>query len=287
MFSPLRLTGSCFAPKAIGVALVALSLAGCGPDITRLENRSDRAAGHSLHPNSGASSTRTASGHDPFFVVRPEADVPVARASHSDRTAGLPSPKNALAHVWKRQQRLASKEGHAESRKKEKSWRQQPIADAEPRTPSPAKTQKAEPQSGQAEPPFQWPLNGKILTSFGTRSDGLKSEGIAIAVPEDTPITSAKDGEVIYAGSGLEGYGNLVLVRHANDYVTIYGHAKEISVRRGDQVKRGQIIGSSGQTGNVSTPQLYFEIRKGIMPVDPMPLLAKGTHSPRAKQGGA
>jgi len=281
MFSPPRLTGSCFAPKAIGVALVASTLASCGPEITRLDNRSYRAAAYSVHPNSGSASTRTASGLDPFFVIRPKADVPIAGPGP---TAGLPSPKNALVHSSNRQQKVASKEGHVLGRKKEKPRSQHPIIDAEPRTlQTPAKTQEAEPRIGQAGRPFQWPLNGKILATFGARSNGLENEGIAIAVPEDTPITCAEDGEVIYAGSGLKGYGNLVLVRHANDYVTIYAHAKEISVRRGDQIKRGHVIGSSGQTGNVRAPQLYFEIRKGTTPVDPIPLLAK--RSPQTKQG--
>jgi septal ring factor EnvC (AmiA/AmiB activator) len=91
---------------------------------------------------------------------------------------------------------------------KEKPRGQHPIIDAEPRTlQTPAKTQQAEQQIGQAGPPFQWPLNGKILATFGARSNGLENEGIAIAVPENTPITCAGDGEVIYAGR-LKGYGN-------------------------------------------------------------------------------
>jgi murein DD-endopeptidase MepM/ murein hydrolase activator NlpD len=292
MFSPLRLTDSCFAPKAVGVALVATCLVGCSPDLSKLDNRSSGGAAHSLHPTgpSGSSFTRTASGLDPFFVVRPKADVPIGGSSHSNSIARSPSPKTLLAHLSKRhrEQKIASTEGHAESWKKEKARGQHQIVDAEPGTlQAPAKMREAEPQRGQAVPPFNWPLNGKILASFGSRSNGLKNEGIAIAVPEDTPITCAEDGEVIYAGSGLKGYGNLVLVRHANDYVTVYAHAKEISVRRGDQIKRGHIIGSSGQTGNVSTPQLYFEIRKGTTPVDPIPLLVTGTGSSQIKQGGA
>ena len=195
MFSPPRLTGSCFAPKAIGVALVASSLASCGPDITRFDNRSYRAASYSLHPNSESSSTRTASGLDPFFVIRPKADVPIAGPGH---TAGLPSPRNALAHLSNRQQKVASKEAHVLSRNKEKPGGQHPIIDAEARTPqTPAKTQQVEPQIGQAGRPFQWPLNGKILATFGARSNGLENQGIAIAVPQDTPITCAEDGEVI------------------------------------------------------------------------------------------
>jgi murein DD-endopeptidase MepM/ murein hydrolase activator NlpD len=88
-------------------------------------------------------------------------------------------------------------------------------------------------------------------------------------VPENTPVKAAEDGTVAYAGKELKGYGNLVLVRHPNGYVTAYAHAKELLVKRGDQVKRGQVIARSGQTGNVNTPQLHFEIRKGSSPLDP------------------
>jgi murein DD-endopeptidase MepM/ murein hydrolase activator NlpD len=283
MFSPLRLTGSCFALKTIGVALVAGSLASCGADVTRSDNRSYRGVAHSPHPNapSGSSVTRTASGLDPFFVVRPKADVPIVESSHSNSTAGSPSPKNTADHLSKghRELKVASKEGHPASRKKEKPKGEHQVVDAEPRaTQTLAKTQEPQPVR-----PFQWPLNGKVVASFGARSNGLKNEGITIEVPEDTSIKGAEDGEVIYAGNGLKGYGNLVLVRHANDYVSVYAHANEISVKRGDQIKRGDVIGSSGQTGNVSTPQLYFEIRKGTMPVDPIPLMA--TRSSQTKQG--
>ena len=82
-------------------------------------------------------------------------------------------------------------------------------------------------------------------------------------------MKAAEDGVVAYAGNELKGYGNLVLVRHANGFVTAYAHASEVMVKRGDQVKRGQIIAKAGQTGNVSSPQLHFEIRKGATPVDP------------------
>jgi hypothetical protein len=95
-------------------------------------------------------------------------------------------------------------------------------------------------------------------------------------VPEGTPIRAAEDGVVAYAGNELKTYGNLVLVRHANGYVTAYAHASEILVKRDDPVKRGQIIAKVGQTGSVTTPQLHFEIRKGSTPVDPAPFLDRG-----------
>jgi murein DD-endopeptidase MepM/ murein hydrolase activator NlpD len=118
-------------------------------------------------------------------------------------------------------------------------------------------------------PTFRWPVRGRIIAAFGPKPNGLQNDGINLAVPEGTPIKAADDGVVAYAGSELKGYGNLVLVRHANGFVTAYAHASDILVKRGDPVKRGEVIAHSGQTGNVTSPQLHFEIRKGSTPVDP------------------
>jgi murein DD-endopeptidase MepM/ murein hydrolase activator NlpD len=143
----------------------------------------------------------------------------------------------------------------------------------------PAGTRSAGTGATDATPVFHWPVHGKILARFGPQANGENNDGIAIAVPEGTPIRSAQDGVVIYAGSGLKGFGNLALVRHANNYITVYAHAKELRVKRGDQVKRDDVIGASGQTGNVSTPQVHFEVRKDSAPVDPLRLLEGSRHS--------
>jgi murein DD-endopeptidase MepM/ murein hydrolase activator NlpD len=121
-----------------------------------------------------------------------------------------------------------------------------------------------------AVPSFRWPVRGRVITEFGAKTNGVRNDGINLAVPEGTSVKAAEDGVVAYAGNELKGYGNLVLVRHSNGYVTAYAHASDIAVKRGDQVKRGQIIARAGQTGSVSSPQLHFEIRKGSTPVDPM-----------------
>ncbi len=125
----------------------------------------------------------------------------------------------------------------------------------------------AEPAGGL--PNFRWPARGRVIAGFGPSPNGLQNDGINVAVPEGTPIKAAEDGVVAYAGNELKGYGNLVLVRHSNGFVTAYAHASEILVKRGETVKRGQVIAKSGQTGNVTSPQLHFEIRKGSTPVDP------------------
>jgi murein DD-endopeptidase MepM/ murein hydrolase activator NlpD len=124
-----------------------------------------------------------------------------------------------------------------------------------------------------AEPSFHWPVRGHVIAGFGSNSDGERNNGIDIAVPENTPIKAADDGVVIYSGNELKSFGNLLLVRHNNNYITAYARAKELRVKRGDQIKSGDIIGMSGRTGNIDTPQLHFEIRKGSTPVDPMQLL--------------
>lgn len=174
---------------------------------------------------------------------------------------------------------------------------EQPLTPAAPQ-PQPAKTAAAQPvqapqaaqpspqpapvqQTAVAEPEqtasisttggdFRWPARGRVIAGFGANGG---NEGINIALPEGTPVKAAESGVVTYAGSEVKGYGNLILIRHDNGYVTAYAHNASISVKRGDQVKRGQVIGTSGQTGNVTSPQLHFEIRKGATPVDPMKYL--------------
>ena len=139
----------------------------------------------------------------------------------------------------------------------------------EPAVESPVKAAEA---TG-ALPTFRWPARGKVVTAFGAKANGKSNDGINLAVPEGTPIKAADDGTVTYAGNELKTYGNLVLIKHANGYVTAYAHASELLVKRGDTIKRGQVIAKSGQSGEVQSPQLHFEIRKGQSPVDPLQFL--------------
>ncbi len=136
----------------------------------------------------------------------------------------------------------------------------------------PAKNSKSA-DATAALPKFRWPANGRVIAAFGPTTHGQQNDGINIALPENTPVKAAEEGVVAYAGSELKGYGNLVLVRHPNGYVTAYAHAKELLVKRGEQVKRGQVIARSGQSGNVNAPQLHFEVRKGASPLDPIKFL--------------
>jgi len=144
----------------------------------------------------------------------------------------------------------------------------EPVATANIATPA-ADPVEEKPTGTANSTSFRWPVRGRIIQGFGPKASGGQNDGINVSVPEGTPIKAAEDGVVAYAGSELKGYGNLVLVRHANGFVTAYAHASELNVKKGDTVKRGQVIGKAGSTGNVTGPQLHFEVRKGATPVDP------------------
>lgn len=119
---------------------------------------------------------------------------------------------------------------------------------------------------------MRWPARGRIISSYG-RSGGRTNDGIDIAVPEGTSVKAAENGVVIYAGDGLKEFGNTVLVRHEDGLVTVYGHASELKVTRGEKVRRGQEIARSGMSGSADTPKLHFEVRKDSTPVDPTQFL--------------
>jgi len=132
-------------------------------------------------------------------------------------------------------------------------------------------TPVAEPQksfSGR----FAWPISGKILQGFGPLASGARNDGINIAAKDGAPILAAADGVVAYAGP-LAGFGQLVLLRHGDGWLTAYGYARSISVARGQAVSRGQTIARVGATGSASEPQLHFEIRQGRRPIDPETVL--------------
>ena len=151
---------------------------------------------------------------------------------------------------------------------------------AEAKQDDPVQTASLQPQTLEKaatearELSFRWPVRGRVIAAFGKQASGQQNDGINLSVPEGASVKSAEDGEVVYAGNEVKGYGNLVLVKHADNWVSAYAHNSELLVQQGDSVKRGQVIARAGQTGSVTSPQLHFELRKGATPVDPMPHLA-------------
>ncbi len=139
-----------------------------------------------------------------------------------------------------------------------------------------SQTASTQPRATSAQPAvhgtgkFLWPVNGKIISPFGPKDGGQHNDGINIAAPLGTPVHAADTGVVVYAGNELRGFGNLLLIRHDNGWVSAYAHCDALLVKRGDTVKRGQVIARVGQSGNVNAPQLHFELRKGAEAVDPI-----------------
>ena len=244
---------------------------------------------------SAASHVHVVNRGDTLMSIARRNQVPVAelaRANHLDRSAKLslgmkltvpaaksasaaPSPQpvaaapaQPAATVAAPATRMASAGGPPQSARLASATtnvaEEKPVAEAAPVKPS---------EATGALPTFRWPVRGKVITSYGAKTNGKSNDGINLAVPEGTPVKAAEDGVVAYSGNELKGYGNLVLVRHSNGYVTAYAHASELLVKRGDTIKRGQIIAKSGQSGEVGSPQLHFEIRKGSSPVDPLQFL--------------
>jgi murein DD-endopeptidase MepM/ murein hydrolase activator NlpD len=122
---------------------------------------------------------------------------------------------------------------------------------------------------------FSWPIKGSIISKFGPKSGGLYNDGINILAKDGTDVKAAEDGVVAYVGNELKGYGNLVILKHGGGWITAYAHLKDTAVKRGEKVNQGQKIGRVGATGNVTSPQLYFGLRKGRDAVDPLNYLSK------------
>ncbi|MCK1419591.1 peptidoglycan DD-metalloendopeptidase family protein [Bradyrhizobium sp. 180] len=256
------------APAAKAVAVVA------APPSTHFVNRGDTLASIARKNHISAAELARANGLDPSAKLKlgtkltvpgaktaavavPAAAAPVAAAPVAGTlqpVAAAPVPATKIAAAAPAQSaRLAQATANVEEKAAE----------------TPAKAADA---TG-ALPTFRWPVRGKVVTSYGAKTNGKSNDGINLAVPEGTPVKAAEDGVVAYSGNELKGYGNLVLVRHSNGYVTAYAHASELLVKRGDTIKRGQVIAKSGQSGEVASPQLHFEIRKGSSPVDPLQFL--------------
>jgi len=145
--------------------------------------------------------------------------------------------------------------------------------------PKPAKrtvAQKAQTRPVRVPPPppksgagFIWPVKGRVISNFGAKPKGLHNDGINIKAAKGTPVVASENGVVAYAGNELRGFGNLLLIKHQGGWITAYAHNQQLLVKRGQKLKRGQKIAIVGSTGNVTTPQLHFEIRKGKKAQDP------------------
>jgi murein DD-endopeptidase MepM/ murein hydrolase activator NlpD len=212
-------------------------------------------------------------------------NLPDARSLRAGQSLSIPGqagPKQAMAAATP-QTRPAARAGHASASADDAA--ESTLQESEQAKPSTdvkmATSKQVEPscEASLSNPlprmgkTFRKPVEGLVIGQFGPQRDGTVNEGLTISVPKGTPIKAAENGVVAYVGDELPGFGNLILIRHAEEYVTAYAHADAIMVKKCEVVKRGQTIGTAGVTGDANQPQLHFEIRKNAKPVDPAPLL--------------
>lgn len=127
---------------------------------------------------------------------------------------------------------------------------------------------------------FMWPVGSKkVISGFGPKGRGKANDGINIASDEGEPVWAAADGEVVYVGNELSGYGNMIIIKHAGGKSTTYAHLSSAGVDKYDRVKQGDIIGYVGSTGNVKSPQLHFALRNGKAALDPRKYLSSSLAS--------
>jgi murein DD-endopeptidase MepM/ murein hydrolase activator NlpD len=145
-----------------------------------------------------------------------------------------------------------------------------PSPAARPADPAPQAAARAPEPAARAATRFAWPVRGRVVSDFGPKPGNLFNDGINIAAAKGTPVVAADNGVVAEVTNELAGFGNVVLVRHADGWMTIYAHLDEVSVARNARVTRGQTIGTVGQTGSVSEPQLHFEVLRQSRRVNPL-----------------
>lgn len=151
------------------------------------------------------------------------------------------------------------------------AWRNPPAPTPSRQAPAP-RVEPAQEALATSDAHFQWPVRGAVEARFGAQSDGRRLDGVEIAAPQGAPVNAAADGDVVYTGSDLPSFGTLILIRHADGYVTAYGYAQNSRVREGQHVRAGEQIAEVGQVG-ARTPRLMFQVRQGRSAIDPLPLL--------------
>ena len=152
-----------------------------------------------------------------------------------------------------------------------------PVSGAPTQSPQPSDSQLS--QMGRGV--FVWPVRGDVISGFGAKPGGQRNDGVNIRASTGEPVHAAAAGDVVYAGDQVPGFGNLVLIKHADGWVTAYGHLGKVGVRMQQKVAQGEQIGEAGSSGGVSEPQLHFEVRfaptpqERARPIDPNLVLPK------------
>ena len=227
-----------------------------------------------LVPDSSSTMDNTQGYH---IVTQDETLYSIARSYKTDVRTLINGNNLAAPYRVEAGQRLISPSQSIPSQKREEPV----LADASPQVSSLRSPPPLEKLSPLSVPPartngrFGWPVVGRVISAFGEQDGGQRNDGINIDVVEGTPVKAAEAAVVAYAGNQIRGFGNLVLLKHSDGWMTTYAHNRKILVKRGERVEKGQIIAESGATGSVKTPQLHFEVRQSKKAVDPMKYLER------------
>jgi len=232
---------------------------------------------------------------DPNEKVRAgeEIDLPVdIKDSGPLKRPGPPAPRRAEEETTPTGEQPTYKPPEPTYRPAEPTYRPQPPIRPEPPSryapppaqplveSSPAPSDAQVTAAGQGR--FIWPVDGQILSGFGSKPGGQRNDGVDVGAPSGTVVKAAAAGDVVYAGNQVPGFGNLVLIKHPGGWVTAYAHLSQTTVKIKDHVEQGDQVGEVGQTGGVDTPELHFEIRYAptprdkAKPIDPTLVLPSG-----------
>jgi murein DD-endopeptidase MepM/ murein hydrolase activator NlpD len=217
--------------------------------------RGDTVSGISRQYNVGVAALTSLNRIPPPYTIKVGERLQIPASQQRRQTASAPSPQGTAGVPLARPAAGAA------------------VASLPPSASAPSVPRDPLPTPPVAAGAFQWPIQGKILSTFGPKANGLHNDGINIAAEMGAPVKASQSGVVAYAGNELKGYGNLLLIRHDNGWVTAYAHNSKLLVSRGDTVMRGQTIAHAGNTGSVVTPQVHFEVRQGAKAIDPQTVI--------------
>jgi len=202
------------------------------------------------------------------------ANAPVRAATTPTKSAAEPVKPAAKADVKETKPKQAENKKQPEVKKTESAKKQTETKKTDSKKTS-APVKKLPAIAARSSSKFSWPVRGKILSNYGSKSNGLFNDGINIAASRGASVAAAENGVVAYAGNEVKGMGNLIIIQHSDGWMTVYAHMDSLGVRRGARVNVGQKIGTVGQSGKVDKPQLHFEIRKGTKAYNPIQYLKK------------
>lgn len=203
-------------------------------------------------------------------TAQPKAETKPAKNETKKESTKSTAPTKTTKSVEKTVKKTESKPAQKQTKTEPKKQTQKTEAKTAPTTKTTTPTVPARSSSK-----FTWPVRGSILSHYGAKSGGLYNDGINISAAAGTSVVAAENGVVAYAGNEVRGMGNLIIIQHADGWMTVYAHLNSMAVRRGARVSVGQKIGTVGKTGKVTTPQLHFEIRKGTKSYNPTNYLKK------------